>query len=680
VKNVPVRPLAPVALALWTVAALGGARAADMPLPTVSKPNDWSGFYFGGHLGIAGGQSRWTETEPGAPGNSGTIDFFQPPDGFNGFGSQFAGLSVGYDYRLPSRFVVGAVADISFPAGLAPSQSFVSPMSGRASYGDGMEMFGSVRGRAGREFGHWLYYVTAGFAWTYEQFARAPLDPSMLGLSAPPTSETAFVGRIGWTAGAGVEAPVAPHWTAKAEYLYSQFGNMAVPIGGQVFNSNLSMSQFLLGLNWRPDDAKVETLLAGPSPLAVDGWALHGQTTFVSQYAASFNAPYRGANSLDPNAGRETWDATLYVGRRLWNGAEFWINPEIDQGFGLSNTLGVAGFPSAEAYKVGSTDPYFRIPRTFIRQTIDLGGDTRKVKDDLNQFGGSQTENRLVITMGKFSVSDIFDTVSYAHDARNDFLNWTLVDAGTFDYAADAWGFTYGAAVEWYEGNWVLRAGLFDLSVVPNSVELDPTFHQFQIVYELQHHHELAGQPGMLAIVGFLSRGRMGRFDDAVALADATGTIPDTANVRRYTSRPGVNFNFEQQIVANVGVFGRFGYADGNVEPYEFTDVDRTASFGTSLGGKLWGRPDDTFGLAGVINGITSAHVAYLNAGGLGILVGDGMLPHPGLEQIIETYYSLPLGIGSWKLTGDYQFIVNPAYNRDRGPVSVIGARLHTQF
>jgi high affinity Mn2+ porin len=258
----------------------------------------------------------------------------------------------------------------------------------------------------------------------------------------------------------------------------------------------------------------------------------------------------------------------------------------------------------------------------FVRQTIDLGGETQKVAGDINQFGGSQTANRLVITVGKFSPSDIFDTISYAHDPRNDFLNWTLVDAGTFDYAADSWGY--------------------------------------------------------MSVVGFVNRGRMGRYDDAILLADATGTTPSTAAVRRYASRPGVNLNVEQQIMPNVGVFGRVGYADGNVEAYEFTDVDRTASLGASLNGKLWGREGDTIGIAGVVNEITSAHIAYLNAGGLGILVGDGQLPHPGPEQILETYYSLP--IGSWKATADYQFIVNPAYNHDRGPVSVMTMRLHTQF
>jgi high affinity Mn2+ porin len=99
---------------------------------------------------------------------------------------------------------------------------------------------------------------------------------------------------------------------------------------------------------------------------------------------------------------------------------------------------------------------------------------------------------------------------------------------------------------------------------------------------------------------------------------------------------------------------------------------------GLSLSGQRWGRPNDTFGLAGVVNGISAIHAAYLDAGGLGILVGDGQLPHPGPEQIVEAYYSIP--VGSWFATLDYQFVMNPGYNRDRGPVSILGTRLHAQF
>ncbi len=684
-------------LAIIALAFCKDARAADSfptsrgapdtkapsPMPTKAPPPrlDWTGFYVGAHAGVSSARSAWSATQPGGPDLSGSLNFFAPYDLFNGHGSHFGGLSGGYNYELPSRFVVGVEADMSFPGFLDASESFASAVAGPANYGDTVEAFGSVRGRIGYDANHWLYYATGGFAWTYDQFTRTQLGAGPKVGASAATAETSFAGRFGWTVGAGVEAPVAPGWTAKIEYLYSQFGTSTVtfPLAGQKFESDLSMHQVRLGLNYKLGDLlQLDWTKPMPPPLETDNWAIHGQTTFVSQYAPPFHAPYRGANSLDSNAGRETWDVTAYIGRRLWEGAEFWIDPEIDQGFGLSNTLGIAGFTSGEAYKVGSAYPYFRIPRAFVRQTFDLGGDTTKLESGINQMSGSQTSNRVVLTVGKFSVSDIFDTISYAHDPRNDFMNWSLVDAGTFDYAADAWGYTYGAAVEWYQGNWTLRTGVFDLSTVPNSIELDHHFEQFQTVYELEHRHELWGQPGMMSVVGFLSRGRMGRFDDAIALAEQTGGVPDTAAVRRYTSRGGVNVNLGQQVADGIGIFARAGFADGNVEPYEFTDIDRTASVGASFSGKRWGRPDDNFGIAGVVNGISSVHQAYLNAGGLGILVGDGRLPHPGLEQILETYYSFP--VGDWRVTADYQLIVNPAYNRDRGPVSVIGARLRTQF
>ena len=112
--------------------------------------------------------------------------------------------------------------------------------------------------------------------------------------------------------------------------------------------------------------------------------------------------------------------------------------------------------------------------------------------------------------------------------------------------------------------------------------------------------------------------------------------------------------------------------------PTIYTDIDRTVAAGFQLKGTQWGRPDDTFGLAGIVDGISAAHEDYLNAGGIGIEVGDGMLPHPGLEQIIETYYRFP--VYDWQATLDYQFVANPSYNRDRGPVSLIAARLYSQF
>ncbi len=369
----------------------------------------------------------------------------------------------------------------------------------------------------------------------------------------------------------------------------------------------------------------------------------------------------------------------MYLGARLWSGAEAWINGEVDQGFGLDDTLGVAGFPSGEAYKVGKHQPYLRLPRVFIRQTLNLDGGTESAESGANQLAGAHSTHRVVVTVGKFSVGDIFDTNQYAHDPRNDFLNWASIDAGTFDYAADAWGYTVGTAVEWYHGAWTLRGGLFDLSDVPNSAHLDPGFHQFQSMLELEQRHRLAGLPGRLVLTLFNSRARMGLLEDAVSLAQNTATPVDIAAVRKYRSRAGASLNLEQQLTSDLGLFARLGKAAGNVEPYEFTDIDRTVSAGLSMQGTRWHRPADHVGLAVIDNGISGKRERYLNAGGLGVLVGDGRLPHPGPEQIIETYYSLAV-VQAAQLSFDYQWINHPAYNRDRGPASVFALRLHAQF
>ncbi|MDQ2860982.1 MAG: carbohydrate porin [Pseudomonadota bacterium] len=419
---------------------------------------------------------------------------------------------------------------------------------------------------------------------------------------------------------------------------------------------------------------------AAPPTDAPQDFAVHGQATVIDQANLAFASPYAGTNSLPGKAeGRETVDVTLYAGVRPWRGAEVWINPEIDQGFGLHNTTGVAGFPSGEAYKVGKSEPYFRLQRLFLRQTIDLGGEASSVEADLNQLAGAQTADKVIVTVGEFNVTDVFDTNKFAHDPRHDFLNWALIDAGTFDYAADAWGYTVGVASEWYQGSWVLRAGVFDLSDVPNSTRLDSGFGQFQLEGEIEKDYQLAGQAGAFKLTGFLTRGRMASFADAIALGAATGAPPNVALVRQYRGRGGLSFDLQQQVTPELGLFARGGLAGGDVEPYEFSDIDKTISGGLSLNGKRWGRGGDTLALAGVVNGISRIHQQYFAAGGLGILIGDGQLPHPGAEQILETYYDAALG-KFLHLALDYQFVVNPAYNRDRGPVSIFAARLHAQF
>ena len=411
-----------------------------------------------------------------------------------------------------------------------------------------------------------------------------------------------------------------------------------------------------------------------------ENWAIHGQTTFVEQFHPAFHAPYSGASSMFGGAqGRETLDATLYLGARPWEGGEAWADMEMDQGFGLSNTLGAAAFPSAEAYKVGKSAPYGRLQRLFFRQTINLGGEDENMEGDANQLGGNRTTDNLVLTDGKFSVTDIFDTNSYAHDARSDFLNWAIVDAGAFDYAADAWGYSYGVAAEWNVDAWTVRGGVFDLSRVPNTTELQTDFSQFEIVGELERRIGFWGHDGKIKLLGFLNRGRMGSFNDAVAQARFTHQPADAALVRRYRSRPGMSLNLEQGVTDQLGWFLRASFNDGSQETYEFTDIHQSISSGLSLKGTPWERPDDTAGLAFETSAISKSGQAYLAAGGLGLLIGDGRLTRYGEEAVMETYYDTQI-IKGIHAALDYQLIIHPAYNADRGPISVLGLRLHGEF
>ena len=687
----------PVLTAAIVIASAGIAAADDViKSPATSyfgPPYNWNGFYAGGHLGVAWGNSNWTA----APGITGSTNLFQPINSFNESGSFFTGVQSGYNYVLPNRVVVGAEADALFPSfpsltnlTIGGTSNFTSPTLGGLSYSETVLASGTVRGRIGYAPGHWLFYATGGFAWTYNH--------QTLTQFASGISESPFLWRLGWAAGAGVEVPVAPHWTARLEYLFTDYGNKnQVFFGGaQPINSDFAPQELRAGLNYRfgGDTAPASGALVTKAPAVpdLDTINFHGQATFSWQGYPAIRSAFQGANSLPAGGqGREIVDATLATGVRLWRGAEFWADPEVDQGHGLADTHGVAGFPSAEAYKIGADYPYARVQRYFVRQTIDLSGETQKVEFDFHQFAGTQTENRLVLTVGKFAVADIFDTNKYANSPKTDFLNWSVVNAGTFDYAGDAWGYSYGAAAEWYQGRFTFRGGVFDMSVTPaeaaNSAAsdgLDPTFSQLQFVGEIEERHELWGQPGKLKLTAFVTHGRMGDFQGAVALSQPgqpfAGDPNDAiASLRTYRYRPGVSVNFEQQVTETLGLFGRAGWADGNVEPWDFTDIDRTVQLGVSMVGKNWGRPDDTVGVVGVVNGLAPVHAAYFNAGGTGIIIGDGALPSYGLEQILETYYSFAIS-ASTKVSFDYQFVLNPGYNTERGPVKVFAGRFHWQF
>lgn len=412
---------------------------------------------------------------------------------------------------------------------------------------------------------------------------------------------------------------------------------------------------------------------------ADENFAVHGQVTNVTQTYSSFRSPYEGQGSLKgKHDTQETTDLTLYVGRRLWQGAEGWMNAEVDQGFGLSNTLGVAGFPSGEAYKIGASAPYVRLPRALIRQTISLGGPTLHVDAAANQLAGETSVENLVLTVGKFSVVDLFDTNTYAHDPRGDFLNWSLIDAGAFDYAADAWGYTYGAAAEWTRAWWTLRAGLFQMSPVPNGKVVKVGFNARMAVFELEMRHDWSGRPGKLKLLGFSNRASMAFYRDALQLGQQVNMAPDVSLVRHRGSRAGVAINIEQELTSEFGLFARASANDGPKEAYEFTEINRSLTAGLQLKGTSWAREDDRVGVAAVVNALSHPAQDYFTAGGMGILIGDGRLRY-GRENIVELYYSMhPLPAVA--LSIDWQHIGNPAYNRDRGPVSVYGLRLHAEF
>ena len=697
------RPL-PILTTAIVIASAGIAAADDVmvKLPAAAyfgPPYNWTGFYAGGNMGIGWGKSNWNA----GPGISGSTDLFQTIDTFDEAGSFFAGVQGGYNYVLPNRILLGAEVDASFPAfrslpsGVNPFgvsvggiSTFTSPTLGAVSFAETVLSSGTVRGRIGYAPGYWLFYATGGFAWTYNQQSLTQV--------ATGNTDTPFLWRLGWAAGGGVEVPIAPHWTARLEYLYTGYGNhnTAFFAGTQLINSDFSVQEVRAGVDYMFDNSAALSaaplVFKGPAVPADDNLNFHGQATFVWQGYPAFRSPYQGAQSLTGGGqGRETFDTTLFVGIRPWQDAEIWLAPEIDQGHGIGDTHGVAGFTSGVAYKIGFDYPYARANRYFFRQTIDLGGDTQKVDDSALQFAMTETANRVVLTVGKFFQFDIFDTNEYAGNPRSDFLNWAVINAGTYDFGSDAWSTTYGAVAEWYQGIFALRGGIFDMAASPaeagdsaQAYGLDSTFHQFELLGEIEERHELWGQPGKLKITGFLIRGNMGSYRDALNLAAQSGgpffgdPSDALAAVRHYQSTGGVSLNLEQQVNDWVGVFARAGWADSNVEQWNNTDIDRTVEAGVSLSGKQWSRPGDTIGIAGVINGLAPVHAAYFAAGGLGIVIGDGALNY-GLEQIVEAYYSYAI-TSSTKISFDYQFIANPGYNVDRGPVNVFAARFHTEF
>ena len=412
--------------------------------------------------------------------------------------------------------------------------------------------------------------------------------------------------------------------------------------------------------------------LAAPIARADEAWNAHVQATYVWQAKPAFDAAYTGPASLAP--WRETgysFSASAAFGVRPWAGAELYFDPEVVQGKAMSSLHGLGGMTNGEEQKTSGTSPTFYRARLFLRQTWNLGGDSQPVDSDMNQLAGSVASRRVVLTAGNLAVSDIFDANSQAHDARSQFLNWALVAHGAWDFAADARGYTWGAALEYYDSDWAVRAGRFLLPAESNGLPLDTRiFKHYGDQVEVEHHHAWFGQPGTVRVLAFRDRARMGSFRDALAAA----APPDVGAVRRERSKTGFGLSLDQAVAGRAAMFARASRNDGQSETYAFAEIERSLSVGATL----QVRGADTLGIAAVRNGLSRAHRDYLAAGGIGAFIGDGRLDYHA-EQITETYYKIGLGRYA-ALSLDWQHIANPAYNGARGPVNVAGVRLHGQY
>jgi high affinity Mn2+ porin len=417
--------------------------------------------------------------------------------------------------------------------------------------------------------------------------------------------------------------------------------------------------------------AQDATNLAPPDP---QSWDIHMQSTVVGQGHPSFPADYTGANSLTPGAMvRETISVDVTGGVRLWRGGEFFGDLLMWQGYGLNNSLGAAGFPNAEAYRVGKTYPDLFLCRAFVRETIGFGGEREATDDEL---GGSKEVRNLTFTVGHLSAKDIFDNNAYSNDGRSQFMNWVLVANGAWDYPADTLGFTNGAAAELNSRNWSERLGIFMVSKFANGIRMDWNLaHAWSAVAEVERRYAPKGHPGAIRLLAYDTRAHMGSYQETVNNPSLGENIFLTA---AYRYKYGFGINLEQEIRPNLGVFARLGWSDGKNQTYEFTDVDRTATAGLSLKGARWRRPQDTVGLAVIVNGISAVHRQCLAAGGLGITVGDGALDYDA-ERVVEAYYNWKIS-KHFQLTPDYQFAGDPAYNHARGPVHIFALRFHTEY
>ena len=412
-------------------------------------------------------------------------------------------------------------------------------------------------------------------------------------------------------------------------------------------------------------------------------WWISAQGNFIFQWHPRFHAEYSGPNSFD-HASEQAVSAieTIYTGLRLSPTTEAVFDLESAGGRGLSNVTGLAGLPNIDAVRQLDGVPY--IARLWYREVIPLSSDTIEVdRGPLSQLT-TLPVRRLDIHFGKFDLVDFFDLNSVANDSHMQFLNWTVANNGAFDYAADVRGYTYGLILDLEDRLWGFRFGEAMLSRHPNGLNVQKNLQDAHSEnYELELRPTLMeNRRTAIRLLGFTNFANMGDYHQAIDLflAGKTPTPEIDAHPRRVSLKYGFGLNVEQEFTDDLRGFMRAGWNEGQHETWNYTECDQTVALGGDLRGTLWSRPQDKFGLAFVVNGISRNHRRYLELGGLGFDLGDGRLTY-GSEKIMECYYNFPIALHSGIFGAlDLQYVDNQGYNRDRGPVVIPGLRLHVEL
>jgi high affinity Mn2+ porin len=423
------------------------------------------------------------------------------------------------------------------------------------------------------------------------------------------------------------------------------------------------------------------TAPATDTPDAPERWNWFYQATSIGDYHGAFPALYSGPFSLQNYPERDvSLTTTLFLGFRLAANTQIYFDPEIAGGRGFSGVNGIANSPNGELPRVASATPKPYIARLYVTQDFGFGDERENVESDANQLGGSRPVNRYSISVGRFSVTDFFDDNAFSHDPRTQFMGWAVMYNGAWDYPADTRGYTWGWVHELHTKHWSLRYGSAAEPRVANGLRFDRRlFRDRGDMFEGERRWNSEGRKGAIRLLGFLLHTDSGSYAEAIALSQQTGQRPDVTATREHGRlKYGAGISADQEITKDIGVFGRLGWNDGKTESFAFTAIDRLATIGVSVKGARWKRPQDVAASEITVSGLSAVHAQYLARGGYDFLIGDGALRY-GTENIWESYYNARLFHGFFA-GYDLQYVVNPAYNQDRGPVWIHSLRLHIEF